>query len=101
MSDALRTTVLLSTQRAALGLITSNIRGITTQWDDASILLKAIYDSPVTNEDRERLEEMAAEIAADFPNHAVKTDFVHADTSKRLSGYALTEWVYMRYEVEA
>ena len=60
--------VLLSAQRALLGVITPNIRMISLQWEGFNRLsLRVHYDSVPTEEQLEDMEVVVAEIIADVP----------------------------------
>ncbi len=95
---ALRTRILLSTQRALLGRISRNIRMITIDWDKNYFELKAYYDKIVTEDDIENLEEITTEIAADFPEMEEIEELYEYSLEEISDLIALKEVVYKRKE---
>jgi hypothetical protein len=62
----LRGSLLLSVQRALLGEVSPSLRGVTVGWRDHLILLRFYFDGAVTEEDREAMSVVGAEVIADF-----------------------------------
>ncbi|MCT4713942.1 hypothetical protein MUA01_02905 [Enterobacteriaceae bacterium H18W14] len=56
----------LSLQRALLGKVTENIRGVIASLDENNILLTFYYDGAITEEDKENASEIETEVIADF-----------------------------------
>lgn len=99
MHDTLRTTVLLSFQRALLGNVHHSLRGITVTWDHGTIYGIAYIDGPVTDEVRDAISLVETEVLADFPpEYEVKIDVIRLDAPSPLT--SLKEWVYLRMEGE-
>lgn len=64
----LNNSVLLSSQRALLGVITPNIRMITIGWEGLKKLhVRAYYDMEPNEEDIEEMNAVCAEIDSDIP----------------------------------
>ena len=95
----MRTSVLLSLQRALLGAVTPNMRAICVGWDEKLIRIRAIYDGEIDDEDRERFSEVGTKVIADFSAPmAIEEECVRLDPPERLVSLGLKEWVYWRYE---
>lgn len=97
--NELRAEVLLSLQRALLGEIGLNVRGITCDWDTTSITIQCIFDGEISDDDQEAMEVACTEVMADFPpdvtvNRACK----RLDAPEPLNSHTLTVWVYRRKE---
>ncbi len=58
----------LSAQRALIGQVTPNIRQIFIRYRPGYIELLAVIDGEVSEEDRQRMEEVTSEIVSDFPD---------------------------------
>jgi len=58
----------LSAQRALLGQVTPNIRQVYVRCRKEMIELMAVLDGETTDDDRQRMEEVTAEILSDFPD---------------------------------
>lgn len=99
-NPALRAQVLLSLQRALLGEISSQLRGVTCEWGEEEILIEAIFDGEIENSDQDSLECVGSEVAADFPEHRVEVLSTRIDFPSRLNEKSRTEWVYLRKESE-
>lgn len=93
-----RITLLLSCQRALLGAITENIRGITAALDGDVIRLRFIHEGDLSEEGRDRLEVVATEVVADFNDRDIEVSYMRADPPAKVEPYKLDDWVYKRYE---
>lgn len=99
MSDTeLRVSVLLTMQVALLGNINQNVRGVTCKWDRETIILRAIFDGPISNDDRELIELAATEVLAHMSRHLVKVECIQVGQPEGLASYLLNAWVYRRFE---
>jgi len=99
MIDINLSKIRLSIQRALLGEITPNIRGITCNWEDSKITIRWLFDGEISDEDLELAKsDITGEVNADFPDHEVVADCKRLDMPEPLSPYALSVWVYMRKE---
>lgn len=91
--------VLMSVQRALLGRVTPNLRGVTVGWESKLIRVHCFYDGVVSDDDHRRMDEVADQVRADFPD-----DFDCELVVERYDpGFSLNErtldlWVYLRYE---
>ena len=94
----LRRDVLLTTQVALLGEVSSSVRGITLAWSPQKIHLRAIFDGNIDESDRESMECVGTEILASFPEHELEVECVRADVPARLDPFFLMAWVYLRKE---
>lgn len=90
MSDndaLLRQKILLSVQRALLGSVTSNLRGVAIDWNDSEIRIVCYCHGPISDEDREEMSCVCTEVAADFIDIA-PVDFAlqQVDMPKKIIG---------------
>lgn len=98
MTPSERTTLLLGCQRALLGAVTANVRGLTVGMDGAVIHLRFLYEGELLDDDRDRFDVVATEIVADFNDRDIEVDCLRVDPPARIESYILEEWVYRRYE---
>ena len=108
-NDLLRHKILLSVQRGLLGSVTSNIRGVATDWNDSEIRIVCYYHGPISDDDREEMSCVHTEVATDFIDIA-PVDFVleQLDMPKKLIGPEAVigaekmignrAWAYLRKE---
>jgi hypothetical protein len=93
-----RAGVLLSVQRALLGVATPSLRGVAMSWDDKRIQARFVYE----DEDEEHVELMqeaetqviadfAPEVAVEFCVEVVPADIVIPFSDKEI-------WAYLRRE---
>jgi hypothetical protein len=92
----LRANVLLSIQRALLGVISSKLRGVTVAWSSVSIDILCFFDGPISDDDKDAMQEVETEVMADFVDHEVSLNIERHDAPKPMS--LLREWVYRRRE---
>lgn len=94
----MRVRVLMSIQRALLGMVTPSLRGVSVSWDEHRIGARFVYDA----DDRENVEfvqEIETQVLADFGEDVV-TDFA-VEVAPESTAPALNEsevWVYLRRE---
>jgi hypothetical protein len=68
ISDPLRSTVLLSLQRALIGEITPQMRAIEVEWSPRTIILRVFVDGDASAELQEAFDAaVGTQIVADFP----------------------------------
>lgn len=93
-----RVRVLLSIQRALLGMVTPALRGVAVSWEERSIRGRFIYDS-YAGDNAELVGEIETEVLADFDRN-VATHFVveEAAPPATLTLGVGEVWVYMRRE---
>ncbi len=91
--------VLLSIQRALLGEITPNIRGITCAWSKSEIKIRCYFEGEITDENEESMDCVEGEIMADFPNiKLIDLKCLTINMPESLNKHTLMSWVYMRKE---
>ncbi|MCB9350309.1 MAG: hypothetical protein H6573_22760 [Lewinellaceae bacterium] len=92
--------LLLSAQRASLGMITSNMRAITVGVKNDKLFITVFFENTPSEEELELISEMAAEIIADFPyvNSSVEVPVTTSDNINNLK--RLDFWVFKRYELD-
>jgi len=96
-TDARRTEVLLSLQRALLGEVTANLRAVTVRYDDNSIHFEAYFDGAPNDEEREGMSLVETEVMADFPStHEVTHEVIRLDAPAPIPKNRT--WVYFRKE---
>lgn len=94
----MRVTVLLSLQRALLGMVTMSLRGVAVSWTEHLVCARFMYEF----EDSQHVElmgEIETEVLADFHSD-VDTRFTieAAPRSTRLGLEQDEVWVYLRRE---
>lgn len=94
----LRRNLLLAVQVALLGEVSGVIRGITLGWSSSEIVIRAIVDGPLHEDDEESLECVASEVSAGFPAHQVAVEVRRVDAPEPLQPHGLTAWVFIRKE---
>lgn len=87
-----------SAQVAMLGAITPNIRAITCGQKDNTILIRAIFDGPISEDDIERIGDIGGEIVADFVDTLLDVQCLRIDAPAGFKDQHLDVWVYYRYE---
>ena len=93
-----RRAVLLTAQVALLGEVSTAVRGITLGWTSQKILLRAVFEGEVQDDDRESMDCVATEILASFPNHEVDFECIRDDAPESLGPHFLMAWVFVRKE---
>ena len=102
----LRQKILLSVQRALLGSVTSNLRGVAIDWNNNEIRIVGYYDGPISDDDREEMSCVDAEVATDFID-AASVDFAlhRLDMPERIIGLdseigpgSHRAWAFLRKE---
>lgn len=101
MND-LRTTVLLSIQRALWDRVTSSLRGVAVSWQDDVVAARFIYDRTTGDLEFEMVNDAEGEVVADLPA-GIRTDFtMQVETSIHGRDLSPDEWwAYLRYEPAA
>lgn len=98
--NEIRIQLLLCLQLALLGEVTPNLRLVACAWDAAKISIPAVFDGPISEDDRDRIEVAVTEIMASFPDHLVESDILRLDYPRPLRPLWLTRNVYKRFEPE-
>lgn len=86
-----------SVQRALLGAVTPNLRGVTVGWGDGTIRLRFYYDGAISEEDEEQARCVGTEVIADFWSPwTIEEEIVRHDAPQPME--RLAAWVYLRKE---
>lgn len=88
----------LSLQRALLGEITPNIRGITCACNKNKIVIRCYFAGEITEEDKDSMDCVEGEVIADFPEYTIDLQCIAIDMSESLAQHRLSAWVYLRKE---
>ena len=75
----------LSLQRALLGEITPNIRGITCACNESVIVVRCYFAGEITEEDEDSMDCVATEVISDFPEYAIDLQCIAIDMSESLA----------------
>lgn len=100
--NSLRTTALLSIQRALWDRVTPNLRGVAVSWPDDVVTARFIYDSATGDLEFEMVNDAEGEVAADLPaGH--RTNFtLQVETGDHGRELSSDEWwAYLRHEPAA
>lgn len=96
MTDEL---VLLSLQRALLGVVTPELRGVTVGRDGELVRVRFLVDGPVGAGLTEGSDEAEAMLLADLgPPVRTAFELERYDVPGPLAERELSRWVYLRYE---
>ncbi|GAB3628183.1 hypothetical protein PTE30175_05339 [Pandoraea terrae] len=98
MKEDLRIRLMLSLQVALLGAITPNIRAITCSINEKGIVILAIFDSVINDDDIDSMESVASEVASHFESLKVFVECKRLDAPVDFRPQALDLWVYRRKE---
>jgi hypothetical protein len=104
-----RPRIMLSVQRALLGSITCNLRGVAAEWNDKEIRIICYFHGPLSEDDREEMSCVHTEVVADFVDIAqVHCDLERLDMPAKLFGpekaislekpIGNRAWVFLRKE---
>lgn len=92
-----RTRILLSAQRALLGMITPNMRAITVGWQGPRIRLRFYFSYPPSEAEIELTSTVAGEMIADFEEATIAEEAMVSQ--EKLSNLELLDaWIYIRRE---
>jgi len=90
----------LSVQRALIGEVTANMAAVTCALRQDLIVLRCYYFGTPTEDDKQRLSAVGAEVIADFPApYDILQECVPCQPSRQLPE-RLEFWAFMRAEVE-
>jgi hypothetical protein len=94
-----RATLLLSVQRALLGVVPASLRAVFCELDGSRILLRFVFDGEIDPDDRENMQVVGTEVVADFPAVTlIEEEILRLDASADIGPYALAECAYRRRE---
>jgi hypothetical protein len=87
----------LSVQRALLGSVTPNLRGVAVDWDKNEVRVTCYYHGPISDNDREIMSCVHTEVATDFIDIApVHFSLERVDMPIKINGFRA--WVFLRKE---
>ena len=89
--------IILSANRALLGAVTKNLRGVTVDYYSDQIILRAYFDKGATDADKELIDIALSEIVADF-NEINGCKYEPVDLFFPAKMTKLKDWVYLRHE---
>jgi hypothetical protein len=102
LDQVLRTELLLSLQRAMLGVVPASLRAVTCDWDEGRVTLRYLFDGSVQLGDAAAMAAVGVEVAGDFRDTvAVEEQFIRSDHPAGLTPHFLRAWAYMRKEAPA
>jgi hypothetical protein len=90
-----------SIQRALLGAITPNLRGVACGVDSRLISIDFFFDGPFSEDDHERCEVVASEVISDFtdfPDLKISTNVLEYPAPQPMKTKEGNFWVYERFE---
>jgi hypothetical protein len=97
--DDIRSSLLLSVQRALLGAVPPSLRAVTCDWVGTEIRLRFVFDGPIDPDDHEGAQIAGTEVIADFSSPwTIDEEIVRLDYPADLNEEALPHWVYLRKE---
>ena len=74
------------------------MRAVTVGWTSSEITVRALFDGPVDEDDKESIECVGTEIIAAFPDLQVAVEVLRVDAPESMDAYQLNAWVFMRKE---
>ena len=99
MDQLLRAELLLSLQRALVGVVPASLRAVTCDWAETKITLRYIFDGPACPYDADAMLAVGAEVASDFRDTvSLDEQIVQVDHPSALASHFLRAWAYMRKE---
>lgn len=90
--------ILISVQRALLGMITCNMKAITIGYTERSFSLKVYFEYEPNELELELLKEISTEVIADFPKITEVKEIATITKIKANKLERLDEWAYVRFE---
>lgn len=95
----LRAFLLLSVQRALLGVVPAALRAVTCDWQAKEIRIQFVFDGEIADDDRECVQIAGTEVIADFASDwTISEEIIRIDSPANLGAYALAHWAYERKE---
>jgi hypothetical protein len=80
-----------------LGEVSPALRGVTVGWHDNTIQVRAYFDGPISEEDRESMSCVGTEMIADFSEPwTIDDEVVRRDAPEPME--CLEAWAYLRRE---
>jgi len=88
-----RNDILLSAQRAMLGVVTPNMQAITISYKNVPVILRVYFKIHPTQNECELIKEITSEIVADFEEITDIKEEVFVDQKPE----CLDDWLYLQY----
>ena len=99
MDQLLRTELLLSLQRALVGVVPSSLRAVTCDWAEAKITIRYIFDGAIRSDDAIDMLAVGEDVISDFRDTMELDDqIIRVDHPAALAPHFLRAWAYMRKE---
>ena len=99
MDQLLRSELLLSLQRALVGVVPTALRAVTCDWAEAKITIRYIFDGPIRSDDAIDMLAVGEDVVSDFRETMELDDqIVRVDHPEPLAPHFLRAWAYMRKE---
>ncbi len=92
----LRGRVLLCLQTSLLGMVDSNLRAVTADWDPHTIRVRMYFDGEVTEAQMETASDIEGEVMASFPGFKVSVQAHCAPIAVKPP--MLRAWAFLRRE---
>jgi hypothetical protein len=99
MKTETRVQLLLSMQASLLDCVSWNIRGVTCGTSGKDITIKVFFDGPISEDDRDLMDEMATEVASNFKTELVNLKCIQVDAPHPYIDHGLELWAYRRKEI--
>ena len=94
----LRYEVLLAFQSALLDMVTTNLRGVSVEWNANHIGGVCVYDGEISETEEEIVSDIEGEVISHFLHHTIDLKAKGGEASISLDHFALSAWVYRRAE---
>ena len=99
MDQLLRTELLLSLQRALVGVVPASLRAVTCDWAETKISIRYIFDGPIRSDDAIDMLAVGEDVVWDFRDTMELDDqIIRVDHPEALAPHFLRAWAYMRKE---
>ncbi len=99
MDQLLKAELLLSLQRALVGVVPASLRAVTCDWAEAKITLRYIFDGPIRSDDAVDMLAVGEDVMSHFRDTMELDDqLVRVDHPVCLAPHFLRAWAYMRKE---
>jgi hypothetical protein len=93
-----RVSLVMSANRALLGEVSCSMRSVLIKSDAKAIYVKAMFDGPVSDDDRESISLVGTHVAADFDGFRVFDDCVRIDRPEAIPPDISWTLVFLRKE---
>jgi hypothetical protein len=91
----------LAAQRALLGAVTPNLRGVTVGWESGATRLRFYFDGPISAEDEAQARHVGAVLVTDYwygSPGALQEEVLRLDAPQPME--RLAAWAYLRKETD-